>query len=307
MSSTSGWSGLLTSVCGGNCLQARQVFPFALPSGAGSIEAIFDPYNRRLKLYDADPATVAAVPTFPRWFADPDPEAPVTKVTVYARPGRDAAWEQQGFTREAAILGYFSDGSRADLWARYADPQRAVDPLAEEHQQTVAVARAKTPVEPKLAEEFVCAAVGPDEIGELTVLLNAVFSDYPTPLTEAHLRQVVENRANHFLMVRDSQGRPVAAASAELDHRRLAAEMTDCATLPEMRGKGLMACILAELERQLPPLFGIKDCYTIARSDEVGMNCVFAKLGYTYTGCLINNCRMPNGWESMNVWCKTLI
>jgi hypothetical protein len=35
------------------------------------------------------------------------------------------------------------------------------------------------------------------------------------------------------------------------------------------------------------------------------VNCAFAKLGYKYTGRLVNNCRMPTGWESMNVWCKT--
>ena len=49
----------------------------------------------------------------------------------------------------------------------------------------------------------------------------------------------------------------------------------------------------------------IHDLYTLARADEVGMNCVFAKLGYAYTGRLVNNCRMPNGWESMNIWCKS--
>ena len=65
-----------------------------------------------------------------------------------------------------------------------------------------------------------------------------------------------------------------------------------------------MAYILRQLERALVADFGITDLYTIARADEVGMNCVFSKLGWVYTGRLVNNCRMPNGWESMNIWCR---
>jgi putative beta-lysine N-acetyltransferase len=96
-----------------------------------------------------------------------------------------------------------------------------------------------------------------------------------------------------------------AVASAEIDGARRNAEMTDCATRPSERGRGLMVWILRALERDLAREEGIIDLYTLARADEVGMNCAFAKLGYDYTGRLVNNCRMPNGWESMNVWCRT--
>ena len=96
----------------------------------------------------------------------------------------------------------------------------------------------------------------------------------------------------------------VAAASAEIDHCNKNAEMTDCATRPSARGQGLMAYLLWMLENDLQELYNITDLYTIARADEVGMNCVFSKLGYIYDGRLVNNCRMPNGWESMNVWCR---
>ena len=57
-------------------------------------------------------------------------------------------------------------------------------------------------------------------------------------------------------------------------------------------------------ENDIADLYGITDLYTLARADEIGMNCVFRKLGYDFCGRLVNNCRMPNGWESMNVWCK---
>ena len=81
--------------------------------------------------------------------------------------------------------------------------------------------------------------------------------------------------------------------------------MTDCATRPDQRGGGHMAYLLHRLAQDVRKERGITDLYTLARADEVGMNCVFGKLGYVYTGRLVNNCRMPNGWESMNVWCKS--
>ncbi len=67
-----------------------------------------------------------------------------------------------------------------------------------------------------------------------------------------------------------------------------------------------MARLLFRLELDVFEHCGISDFYTLARACEVSMNCVFAKLGYGYTGRLVNNCRMPTGWESMNVWCKRM-
>lgn len=54
--------------------------------------------------------------------------------------------------------------------------------------------------------------------------------------------------------------------------------MTDCATRADMRGRGFMAYLLTCLESDLRRLFQVTDLYTIARADEIGMNCVFAKL-----------------------------
>jgi RimJ/RimL family protein N-acetyltransferase len=67
-----------------------------------------------------------------------------------------------------------------------------------------------------------------------------------------------------------------------------------------------MIHLLHRLEDDMFGDFGIRDLYTLARADEVGMNRALARLGYAYTGRLVNDCRMPNGWESLNVWCKCL-
>ncbi|MBE0565138.1 MAG: GNAT family N-acetyltransferase, partial [Krumholzibacteria bacterium] len=145
---------------------------------------------------------------------------------------------------------------------------------------------------------------GPDDAEAVSALLRRVFPDYPTPTDPATVRRQIARGDNVYRLMLDADGRLAAAASAEIDHRRRSAELTDCATSPEHRGAGLMAWLLRQLERDVVRDFGITDLYTIARADEVGMNCVFSKLGWIYTGRLVNNCRMPGGWESMNLWCR---
>jgi putative beta-lysine N-acetyltransferase len=134
--------------------------------------------------------------------------------------------------------------------------------------------------------------------------LRAVFTDYPSSLAPEHLCRLVSTGASFFVTARDQKGTLVATMSAEIDKAHGSAEMTDCATRPDHRGRGLMPYLLATLEREVPERFAIQDFYTIARADPLAINAVFARQGYDYTGRLVNNCRMPNGWESMNVWCK---
>jgi hypothetical protein len=47
---------------------------------------------------------------------------------------------------------------------------------------------------------------------------------------------------------------------------------------------------------------GLKTAYTIARALSYGMNITFAKMGYTYSGTLVNNTNISGRLESMNVW-----
>ena len=172
-----------------------------------------------------------------------------------------------------------------------------------EHEETVQMAAARPTVKPELKEGFTCR---PARLGDSRILsgvLNQVFSDYPTPLDVDTIQEQIRAGSNLYRLVFDAEGRLAAAASAEIDHKVRSAELTDCATLPAYRGHGLMAYILGQLERDLIRDLGITSQYTMARADEVGMNCVFSKLGWIYSGRLVNNCRMPNGWESMNVWC----
>ena len=257
---------------------------------------VHDPYNERLKIYGAkpdslDPACVT--------------EANVGKVTVYALPGEADSWEELGFQKEAVIRGFYEDED-AHLWAAYTEEARACSERESLHQTNVAIAVAK-PVSPevKLPGGFHCEVAAAEDSLEIADLMGNTFTDYPTPISSELIEHQIRNQLNHFRLVRDKAGQVAAVASAELDHERASAEMTDCATRPEDRGRGLMGYLLDRIASDIGEVYEIRDLYTLARADEVGMNCVFSKLGYDFCGRLVNNCRMPNGWESMNVWCKS--
>ena len=259
---------------------------------------IIDPYNERIKLYDVRPTDLAKAE--PTELAEPI----ATKITVYAPPGDQTAWEGKGFQKEAVIRGFFEDKD-AHLWAAYTSEARESAPREELHQATVDLALSKSVIEqPPLLEGFSSEIATAADSAEIAALLELTFEDYPTPIEENIIAKQIQQEENLFRVIRDEQGELAAVASAELDHQRSSAEMTDCATHIPARGKGLMAYLLRHLERDVAERYDINDLYTIARADEVGMNCVFSKLGYEFEGRLINNCRMPNGWESMNVWCR---
>ena len=51
---------------------------------------------------------------------------------------------------------------------------------------------------------------------------------------------------------------------------------------------------------------GMRTAYTIARAVSPGMNITFARLGYQFSGTLINNTQISGAIESMNIWHKPL-
>jgi putative beta-lysine N-acetyltransferase len=270
---------------------------------ARQVDLQYDPYNRRLKFFDLHPSDARANSTIAAALRDADGGELYSKVIVYARPGQED-WRGLGLRREAVIWGFFGNGDNAELWTAYPLPLRGKDIRQDEGDQVAALAVHKEKTEPVLPAGYSCVPATATDAPQIAALMGLVFKDYPTPISAPRIAQAISERTSHFRVVRDSHAELVACASAEIHHSRRSAELTDCATRPAHRGKGLMRCILRTLEQDLREEFGITDCYTIARAYEPGMNISFARLGYRYTGRLVNNCRMPDGFESMNVWCR---
>ncbi|MBN2054507.1 hypothetical protein JW905_06270 [bacterium] len=266
---------------------------------------VFDPYNHRLKLYGVRPGCLDPGSTgLPLYVAAEDTRL-FSKILVYAADGSESEWRRLGFTKEGVISGFYPDRTPAHIWSLMTSPERWSAPGEAQHDRTLTLAAAKSRIEPELPPGYQSLRANASDAAAIARLMKDTFAEYPTPITAERIANLITKKSNHFRWIRNPAGRMAAVASGEIDHRNRCAEMTDCATRPEERGRGLMACLLAHIESDLLELYNIDDLYTLARADEIGMNCVFGKLGYKYTGRLVNNCRMPNGWESMNIWCKT--
>lgn len=265
---------------------------------AWSVQGIvYDSSNERIKVYDARPEQ------FIGWNDCAVLPGLAGKVIAYARPGQREGWQAHGFRFEAVIRGYFRNGEDAWIWSGFPRPQRGLveDPYTLDEVLALALVRSGQ-FQPGLPPGYTSSLAESRDMAEVAQLLQATFPEYPSPLDEATLLSLLEARKNCYRLVRNPQGLLLAVASAELDWARQSAEMTDCATRPEEQGKGLMANLLWQLQHDVERHFGMTTIYTMARSNQPGMNCAFSKLGYQYAGRLVNNCRMPAGWESMNLW-----
>lgn len=273
-----------------------------LLSNQVTCEAIFDPYNQRVKIYglaavDFDEALITKLT---------DEQEQFTKLIVYALPGDDERWQENNFRYEGVINGFFANRIDATIWSLFLDPGRADETAVEQHNEFIKTSQHRATALPLLSDKFLCQVASPDDAPAISDVLKQIFDDYPTSLEPDYLKQAISQQASYFRCITTQDNKIVALMSAEIDHERATAEMTDCATLPDYQGQGFMRYLLQQLEQDLIEVFHIHDFYTLARADHPGINRVFGKSNYRYTGRLVNNCRMPNGWESMNIWCKII-
>lgn len=216
-----------------------------------------------------------------------------------------ASFLERGYREEARIPGYFHGQTDALLLGWFPDPDRAVDRDADQTRAVVEAALGKIPLAPKPgAALFDVRPLDPADCPALAELYRATFPSYPFPITDpAYLRDTM---ASHIAYFGAFDGPLlVAASSAECDLDARAAEMTDFATAPECRGKGLARQLLDCMEAAIAPR-GIRTAYTIARANSFGMNIAFARAAYRFSGTLVNNTGIGGGIESMNVWHKPL-
>ncbi|MBK5226613.1 MAG: hypothetical protein JJD96_08655 [Thermoleophilia bacterium] len=299
-------SNTLAGFCDSRHLTNQGTFHFELRVLEGSRDIVVDPRNERVKLYGLTPSDFKKKPVLADLLTPTESPREYSKVIVYAHPGDDEEWREASFHKEGMIRGFFSNHVNADIWAYYLNPERATEGGVDDHEQIVEsiLCGQKTDILPALPGGYTTMVANPVNASEIVSVLGEVFSEYPTPLKVPVIENSIRSGASHFRLVRDSAGRLVSVAAAELDRVRKTAEISDCATAPSNRGKSLMTFLLSQLERDVLGKYGIEDLYSLVRSGEPAINKAFRKRGFEYFGRLINNCRMPRGWESMNIWCK---
>lgn len=212
---------------------------------------------------------------------------------------------QLGYRVEAIIPGFYNGKEAGCFLGYYLDKSRAeeTDRIFCEKCHILALEKKETShelPEPSLklrkCEE--------KDVEEMAAIYQQVFKTYPFPIFDpAYLLQAMSKDVVFFGA--ESHGEMVALSSAEIDYKSASVEMTDFATLPSWRGKGLAAYLLAVMERFCQTK-ELKTAYTIARAVSPAINITFSRSGYQWCGRLKNNTQISGCIESMNVWYKKL-
>ncbi|WP_297418175.1 putative beta-lysine N-acetyltransferase [Clostridium sp.] len=143
-----------------------------------------------------------------------------------------------------------------------------------------------------------------DDIEELTKLFSTVFLTYPSPVyNKEYIKQTMNEKVLYKVAV--YAGSIVSVASADMDKENLNAEITDCATYPAYRGKGILSNIIFSLERNLKAK-GFLTLYSLSRAINPSINFILSKHNYHYTGRMVNNCNICGTFEDMNIWVKNI-
>lgn len=211
----------------------------------------------------------------------------------------------QGFVMEAVIPGYFGGESDLFMVCYYLRDDRKHEIQAADCDTVLKVAKAKatgsTPRQPAPCP-FEIRACTTQDIPQMAAIYRQVFPSYPFPIQDpGYLQKTMDSHVDYYCV--KHQGEILALSSAEIDAATKSAEMTDFATLPENRGKGLASYLLSVMEQETAKK-GIKTFYTIARAISYGMNITFSKNGYMFGGRLKNNTNISGNIESMNIWYK---
>ncbi len=205
------------------------------------------------------------------------------------------------------ILKYYFHGDNAYVLSKFSSVKRVTSPhLIEESDLIEGLMRGQRGYEPPpLPDGYEMVIAREEHIPGLVNLYRRVFKTYPSPLT--HPDYILQTMKRHILYraILNTKGDVVSAASAEIDDKHSNAELTDCATKHSERGKALMYHLLRTLEDDLRGR-GIMTGYTLARARSGGMNRVFYRLGYEYSGRLVNNCDIYGQFEDMNIWVRRL-
>ncbi|MFW6386596.1 MAG: putative beta-lysine N-acetyltransferase [Bacillota bacterium] len=231
-------------------------------------------------------------------------EAGLTKIWFKHPRKKSRRFLEERFREEAVVKKFYPEDD-ASLLSLFLVPERGESDNQKEKQKLLDdVCALKEKENYDLPPGYNFQIAGKEDILDLTGLFGQVFSTYPYPIyREEYIQKMMDEGVVYGVI---NKGREtVAAASAETVEELANAEMTDFATLPEYRGQGLAACILRRLEEELKDR-NYRCLYTIARAGVYGINRIFGRAGYEYTGTLVKNCSIGGSLEDMNVWCKRI-
>jgi beta-lysine N6-acetyltransferase len=232
-----------------------------------------------------------------------------TKIIVKVPGWSIDGFEKAGYVREANIPNFYEGKEGAYFFSKFIDPSRSIANvqtrnIMDEHLR-LALSKKRQPIVIQENPLFNLRILDEQDASELTNIYSKVFRSYPFPIfEESYIKKTMAENVIYFGVWKDDK--LIAISSAEMDISVKNAEMTDFATDPEFAGNNLSLILLHEMEAEMRRR-KMKTLYTIARCYSAGMNITFAKMGYKYSGTLINNTDISGKIESMNVWYKSIV
>jgi putative beta-lysine N-acetyltransferase len=211
-----------------------------------------------------------------------------------------------GYISEALVPLFFQGREDCHFMARYFDRRRAFEPAQQEIAKVIALAREVKPdLRPQPPRNYTVRRCRQEDSPEMAELFGAVFETYPFPVDDPEYIDRSMDSDVVYYGAADRNDQLVSLASAELDPKGANVEMTDFATAPTHRRRGLARHLLGVMEGKMREK-QMAVAYSIARAKSIGMNKTFAYAGYRFGGTLIRNTQICGRLESMNVWYKQL-
>lgn len=229
-----------------------------------------------------------------------------TKIFAKVPSNFESEFLRHNYQKEATIPAFFDGKEDAVFLSKYFSPERATNTRKQKIDEVLSIAKKKvnTKADSTLPQKFTYRICEKRDVQQMSALYKIVFETYPFPIHDPHY--LAKTMDEHIVYFGIWDGRKlVALSSAEMDTGFKNVEMTDFATLSEYRGHGLAVYLLKQMEQEMRKR-KFKTAYTIARALSYGMNITFAKMGYQFSGTLINNTNISGNLESMNVWYKYL-
>ncbi|MDZ5723121.1 putative beta-lysine N-acetyltransferase, partial [Bacillus sp. SXabc123] len=259
-----------------------------------------DDFNKRIRVVRYDGAIEKALPDIVAAAKEEDAE----KIIVYTKQHDEAVLAKHLFVPEGFLKGYYL-GHPACLMVRYlTEKRRQTDSYIEEQETIEALYRTAPHHHSETTPVFTMRKAETNDMYQLSMLYKKVFRTYPTPVFDpAYIEKTMNENTMYYLMF--DHDRLISAASADSNPGLGHAEITDCAVLPEYRGRSLTSFLIEALEKEMAEK-DIFHVFSLARAASFGMNAVLYHSGYQYGGRLINNCYIAEGLENMNIWCKHL-
>jgi len=260
------------------------------------IEALMDKINRRIWVADYSVRDHRALRAY---LVEMALRKGLEKIVFPVRVTDEEKIKGPFLIREGSVRGYFN-GEDASFLAAYPSPDRGCSGTLEGERDLLKKIFSDPGSVQKSIGDLTVRKAGREDLQSMADLFSRVFITYPTPVFDAHYLESALAKGDLYL-VAQSGGLLVGVAAAEINREQGRAELTNCATDPGFRGRGVNTFLLREIEK-ICLSRGIKCLYSLARASSYGMNLVFHRLGYSFGGTLINNCHIGGRFENMNIW-----